>query len=69
MRLQTRVKGYTVKGRDRLGYFTSGLYETPAKVRETYEFMMKSAQYDEKTKKSFTIIKVVETEEKFNPYQ
>ena len=69
MRLQTRVKGYSVKGRDNFGTFYSGLYETPAKVRKTYEFMMKSAQYDEATKKSFTIIKVMETEEKFNPYQ
>lgn len=68
MKMQSRLKGYTVKGCDHFGYFTSGLYETKAQIRKNYEFMMKSAQYDEKTKKSFKIIKITEVEEEFNPY-
>ena len=63
MKLQTRVKGYTVKGRDHYGYFTSGLYETLAGARKSYNFMMNSSHNTDKVKKTLTIIKITEVEE------
>ena len=64
MKMQTTVRGFTVKGLDSFGsYFTSGLSYTLSGAKKDYAFMMRSKQFDEETKKSLAIIKVLEVEE------
>jgi hypothetical protein len=62
MTTSTRIRGYSVKGRDDvLGTtYVTGLESTERKARKTLQEMLASTQYSLKEKKTMRVIRILE---------
>jgi hypothetical protein len=62
MKTSTKIRGYSVQGRDEVlrVTFVTGLERTEKQARKSLEQMLASPQYSEKEKKSLRVVRISE---------
>ena len=65
MKTQTRIRGYSVQGRDEVlrVTFVTGLERTEKQARKSLDQMIASPQYTDKEKKTLRVVRISEVTE------